>query len=155
MFGLNHQVQTNAYPSPARLPMVTAAHCRAARLQSVLAPLWGLAEAWHPGSSAWQPRWRSKSRIPALTRRHAPQVSKAADVANQIAAEGIAAIRTVAAFSMEAELALQFRLELNKPWKKFVETALVTGAAYGASFCVIFLARTRAPHPTCFVSCEG
>ena len=67
------------------------------------------------------------------------QVSKAADVANQIAAEAIAAIRTVAAFSMEAELALQFRLELDKPWKKFVETALVTGLAYGSSFCVIFL----------------
>ena len=40
---------------------------------------------------------------------------------------------------MEAELALQFRLELDKPWKKFVETALVTGLAYGSSFCVIFL----------------
>ena len=74
-----------------------------------------------------------------LTPWHARQVSKAADMANQIAAEAIAAIRTVAAFSMEAELALQFRLELDKPWKKFVETALVTGVAYGSSFCVIFL----------------
>lgn len=80
--------------------------------------------------------------LTALTPRHATQVSKAADVANQIAAEAIAAIRTVAAFSMEAELALQFRLELDKPWKKFVETALVTGLAYGSSFCVIFLVST-------------
>ena len=78
----------------------------------------------------------------ALTPWHATQVSKAADIANQIAAEAIAAIRTVAAFSMEAELALQFRLELDKPWKKFVETALVTGLAYGSSFCVIFLVST-------------
>ena len=43
---------------------------------------------------------------------------------------------------MEAELALQFRVELDKPWKKFVETALVTGVAYGSSFCVIFLVST-------------
>lgn len=90
-----------------------------------------------------------------LTPWHAPQVSKAADVANQIAAEAIAAIRTVAAFSMEAELALQFRLELDKPWKKFVETALVTGLAYGSSFCVIFLVSTScAPLPAHLVCCE-
>ncbi|KAK9846492.1 hypothetical protein WJX81_005240 [Elliptochloris bilobata] len=67
------------------------------------------------------------------------QVSKAADVANQIAAEAVAAIRTVAAFGMEAALTQQFRLELRKPWAKFKQSALVTGLAFGSSFAAIFL----------------
>jgi len=67
------------------------------------------------------------------------QVSKAADVANQMASEALAAVRTVAAFGMEAALVAEFTRELAKPWRKFQETAVVTGLAFGASSAIIFL----------------
>ncbi len=67
------------------------------------------------------------------------QVSKAADVANQMASEALAAVRTVAAFGMEAAFVAEFSRELAKPWRKFQETAVVTGLAFGASSAIIFL----------------
>ena len=66
-------------------------------------------------------------------------MNKSADVANQTAAEAVAAIRTVAAFGMESAMAELFRLELEKPWRKLRQTALVTGVAFGCSFGIIFL----------------
>jgi len=80
------------------------------------------------------------------------QVSKAADLANQTAAEAVGAIRTVAAFGMEAALAAQFAAELRAPWRQFRRTALVTGLAFGASMAVLFMARalrTRLPPAPC------
>jgi len=78
--------------------------------------------------------------------------SKAADLANQTAAEAVGAIRTVAAFGMEAALAAQFAAELRAPWRQFRRTALVTGLAFGASMAVLFMARAlraRLPPAPC------
>jgi len=74
------------------------------------------------------------------------QVSKAADLANQTAAEAVGAIRTVAAFGMEAALAAQFAAELRAPWRQFRRTALVTGLALGGPrVAVVSGARPRRP----------
>jgi ABC-type multidrug transport system fused ATPase/permease subunit len=89
------------------------------------------------------------------------QVSKAADVANQMASEALAAVRTVAAFSMEAAFVAEFTRELAKPWRKFQETAVVTGLAFGASSAIIFLvgaAGSLAPRlfvSSCGCACAG
>jgi hypothetical protein len=89
---------------------------------------------------------RLRLRLHVMRARARRQVSKAADLANQTAAEAVAAIRTVAAFGMEAALAAQFAAELRAPWRQFCRTALVTGLAFGASMAVLFMARAlRAP----------
>ena len=75
------------------------------------------------------------------------QVSKAADAANQMASEALAAVRTVAAFGMEAAFVSSFELELAKPWRKFQQTAVVTGLAFGASAAIIFLVRHGSAAP--------
>lgn len=66
------------------------------------------------------------------------QASKLFDQANQTAAEAVASIRTVAAFSLQPQVSQLYKQQLVQPTKAIEKTSHTSGIGFGFSQFVIF-----------------
>ena len=66
------------------------------------------------------------------------QASKLFDSANQTAAEAVNSIRTVAAFSLQAQVSDLYQQQLLEPTKAIEKTSHTSGIAFGFSQFIIY-----------------
>ena len=66
------------------------------------------------------------------------QASKLFDSANQTAAEAVASIRTVAAFSLQPQVSQLYKQQLVQPTRAIEKTSHTSGVGFGFSQFVIF-----------------
>jgi len=69
------------------------------------------------------------------------QTKKATSAANQIAAESIGNIRTVAAFTTEQKVLSKYRSLLDRPYKLSLRKETLSGFLFGLSECLLFFAQ--------------